>query len=101
MYQFALDPYMYLFEISIEKSEKNDNLVQRLDNLNLYHTYAVYENTCRALFEVHKLLFSFQISISLLNANGYLPPKELEFLLKGGIVLNRETQTENPCPSKF
>lgn len=100
MYQFSLDSYMYLFENSIKKSEPNENLIQRLQNLNSYHTYAVYQNTCRALFEVHKLLFSFQICISLLTAEGYLPQKEIEFLLKGGIVLNRETQTENPCTRK-
>lgn len=88
---------MALFENSIKKSEKNDHLLHRLENLNLYHTYAVYQNTCRGLFEVHKLLFSFQIIISLLTADGLIPSQEFEFLLKGGIVLNKETQTENPC----
>jgi len=101
MYQFSLDSYMDLFENSIKKSEKDDLLMKRLINLNYYHTYAVYQNTCRGLFEVHKLLFSFQISISLLMSNGIVSTNEIEFLLKGGIVLNREKQTENPCSSRF
>lgn len=101
MYQFSLDSYTNLFENSIKKSKKNNKLANRLDNLNNYHTYAVYQNTCRGLFEIHKLLFSFQITVSLLTADGRIPAHELEFFLKGGIVLNREEQTENPCPCKF
>lgn len=101
MYQFSLDSYTNLFENSIKKSKMDNKLVRRLDNLNNYHTYAVYQNTCRGLFEVHKLLFSFQITVSLLMANGQIPKHEVEFFLKGGIVLNKEEQTENPCSCKF
>lgn len=101
MYQFSLNSYTNLFENSIQKSEKHNEFVQRLNNLNNYHTYAVYQNTCRGLFEVHKLLFSFQITVCLLLANGEIPINELEFFLKGGIVLNKEEQTENPCSCKF
>lgn len=101
MYQFSLDSYMDLFQNSIRKSEKNDKLDQRLENLNFYHTYAVYQNTCRGLFEVHKLLFSFQLCINLLLAEGLLSPREIEFLFKGGIVLNKVEQTENPCKCTF
>lgn len=101
MYQFSLDSYMVLFENSIKKSGKNKELHQRLYNMNIYHTYAVYQNTCRGLFEVHKLLFSFQICISLLMANSLITTIEIEFLLKGGNVLNKESQTENPCPCNF
>lgn len=101
MYQFSLDSYMDLFENSIKKSEKDTLLMKRLINLNYYHTYAVYKNTCRGLFEIHKLLFSFQISISLLLSNSLVTTNEIEFLLKGGIVLNKEKQTENPCSCTF
>lgn len=79
----------------------NTVLSQRILNLNLYHTYSVYQNTCRGLFEVHKLLFSFLISISLLVSNNQISTNEIEFLLKGGIVLNRESQAENPCSGTF
>ncbi|XP_026819508.1 dynein heavy chain 2, axonemal-like [Rhopalosiphum maidis] len=99
MYQFSLDAYMDLFENSIRKSEKNEVLFERLNHLNSYHTYAVYKNTCRGLFEVHKLLFSFQIIISLLMADDLIPAYEMEFLLKGGIVVNKVEQSENPCSS--
>lgn len=101
MYQFSLDAYMNLFENSIRMSEKNEKLDERLNHLNSYHTYAVYKNTCRGLFEVHKLLFSFQIIISLLMADSLIPEYEMEFLLKGGIVVNKVEQAENPCPCMF
>jgi len=101
MYQFSLDAYMNLFENSIRKSEKNERLFERLNHLNSYHTYAVYKNTCRGLFEVHKLLFSFQIIISLLMADDLIPAYEMEFLLKGGIVVNKVEQAENPCSCMY
>jgi dynein heavy chain len=101
MYQFSLDSYMDLFQNSIRKSEKHEKLDLRLEYLNYYHTYAVYQNTCRGLFEVHKLLFSFQICISLLLAEDLLSTREIEFLFKGGIVLNKVEQTENPCKCTF
>jgi len=42
MYQFSLDSFIDLFNQSIEKSQKSPNLEERINNLNDYHTYAVY-----------------------------------------------------------
>ncbi|KAF5292010.1 hypothetical protein FQA39_LY14127 [Lamprigera yunnana] len=98
MYQFALDSYIFLFTQSIGKSDKSNYLADRIANLNDYHTYAVYKNTCRTLFAKHKLLFSFHMCIKILEAQGKIIPHEYNFLLKGGVVLNRENQVENPCP---
>ncbi|XP_023311334.1 dynein heavy chain 2, axonemal [Anoplophora glabripennis] len=97
MYQFALDSYILLFTNSINKSPKAVHLNERIIALNEYHTYSVYTNTCRALFEQHKLLFSFHMCIKILTAQGKIVPAEYNFLLKGGVVLDRETQRENPC----
>ena len=43
MYQFSLDAYIDLFNNSIEKSQRSPNLEIRIQNLNDYHTYAVYK----------------------------------------------------------
>lgn len=42
MYQFSLDAYNALFMLSIDKSSKKAKLIERIDSLNNYHTYAVY-----------------------------------------------------------
>ncbi|XP_031338901.1 dynein heavy chain 2, axonemal-like isoform X2 [Photinus pyralis] len=97
MYQFALDSYILLFAQSIDKSTKSNHLPDRIANLNDYHTYAVYKNTCRTLFERHKLLFSFHMCIKILEAQEKIMVNEYNFLLKGGVVLDRENQPDNPC----
>ncbi|XP_071050357.1 dynein axonemal heavy chain 2 isoform X2 [Onthophagus taurus] len=97
MYQFALDSYILLFNQSIEKSTKSQILADRITGLNEYHTYSVYKNTCRAIFERHKLLFSFHMCIKILEAQGKIVVGEYNFLLKGGVVLDRSNQMDNPC----
>lgn len=42
MYQFSLDAYIELFNLSIKKSKRSHKLEERIENLNTYHTYAVY-----------------------------------------------------------
>uniref|UniRef100_H3A7W8 Dynein axonemal heavy chain 2 n=1 Tax=Latimeria chalumnae TaxID=7897 RepID=H3A7W8_LATCH len=98
MYQFSLDAYIDLFNLSIEKSQRSTKLDQRIINLNDYHTYAVYRYTCRALFEHHKLLFSFQMCAKILEVAGKLNMDEYNFFLRGGVVLDTEDQMDNPCP---
>ncbi|XP_025155769.1 dynein heavy chain 2, axonemal [Harpegnathos saltator] len=96
MYRFSLDAYNALFTLSIDKSPKRLKLHDRIDSLNDYHTYAVYRNTCRGLFEQHKLLFSFHMCVKILDAQGKIIPGEYAFLLRGGIVLDRENQPDKP-----
>ncbi|CAB4033595.1 dynein heavy chain 2, axonemal-like [Paramuricea clavata] len=98
MYQFSLDSYISLFNLSIEKSQRSPQLEIRIHNLNEYHTYSVYKFTCRGLFERHKLLFSFQMCAKILEAAGKVNMDEYNFFLRGGVVLDREEQIDNPCP---
>nr|XP_019958870.1 PREDICTED: dynein heavy chain 2, axonemal [Paralichthys olivaceus] len=99
MYQFSLDAYINLFNLSIEKSKRSHKLEERISNLNDYHTYAVYSYACRGLFEVHKLLFSFQMCSKILEVAGKLNMDEYSFFLRGGLVLDKEDQMDNPCSS--
>ncbi|XP_006151956.1 dynein heavy chain 2, axonemal [Tupaia chinensis] len=99
MYQFSLDAYITLFILSIDKSHRSNKLEDRIDYLNEYHTYAVYRYTCRTLFERHKLLFSFQMCAKILETSGKLNMDEYNFFLRGGVVLDREGQMDNPCTS--
>ncbi|XP_032092528.1 dynein heavy chain 2, axonemal [Thamnophis elegans] len=99
MYQFSLDAYIDLFNLSINKSHRSHKLEERIRHLNEYHTYAVYRYTCRGLFERHKLLFSFQMCAKILEMSGSLKMDEYNFFLRGGVVLDREGQMDNPCTS--
>ncbi|XP_028810290.1 dynein heavy chain 2, axonemal isoform X2 [Denticeps clupeoides] len=99
MYQFSLDAYTDLFKVSIEKSQRSHKLEERITKLNNYHTYSVYRYACRGLFERHKLLFSFRMCVKILEMDGKINFDEYSFFLKGGLVLDKESQMDNPCSS--
>ena len=107
MYQFSLESYIELFKKSIIDSRKrsNDNddnnisldLEDRIVQLNQYHTKSVYDNTCRGLFEKHKLLFSFRMCIKkLIDEENKIDINQYLFFLRGGIIINRDNLTNYP-----
>lgn len=51
MYQYSLDSYIQLFILSIDKSPRSLKLIERIEKLNDYHTYAVYKYGCRVNIE--------------------------------------------------
>ena len=73
MYQFSLDSYIELFNISIDKSQRSAKLEERIANLNEYHTYAVYR------WDVLKYHI-FTYITNLINAGPCLPPFQVRFL---------------------
>lgn len=95
MYQFSLDSYKKLFEKSINEARE---LVggDKMKNIMSTHKSAVYKNTCRSLFERHKLLLSLQMLIKIRMSNGELDKLEWTFFLMGGTVLDRSTQPVKP-----
>jgi len=104
MYQFSLDFYTDLFKNSIKKSNTAEQLNERINNLNEYHTYAVYENVCRGLFEHHKLLFLFQLCTKILISENKINKDEFEFLLTSGIKSNEKQikqLTTIKCPGIY
>ncbi|KAG8349154.1 putative Dynein heavy chain N terminal region 2 domain1 [Trypanosoma vivax] len=102
MYQFALDSYIVLFQGSIQRSAQKistHSLEERVQTLNDWHTSAVYSNTCRGLFEKHKLLFAFHMTMRILQAEGRVNLEEYVFLMRGGQVLDKQGRLPNPAPS--
>ncbi len=82
MYEYSLRSFYEVFHGSLEKSKPDGILVKRLSKIADYLKYAVYSYTCTGLFERHKLMFSFQMTVKLMEGEGQIDQTELDFFLK-------------------
>jgi dynein heavy chain len=99
MYQFSLDAYVDLFNMSIDNSRVGSLDVpvsKRCEDINSYHTLAVYKYTCRGLFEAHKLLFSLQLCLKIMETQGNVNQEEFNFFSLGAGLVDRLVQRKNP-----
>ncbi|CAJ1068269.1 LOW QUALITY PROTEIN: dynein heavy chain 10%2C axonemal [Xyrichtys novacula] len=96
MYQYSLASYLEVFDFSLRKSLPDSVLPRRLENIMNTLTYSVYNYGCTGLFERHKLLFSFNMTIKIEQAKGRAPQEELEFFIKGNLSLEKSTR-KKPC----
>lgn len=84
MYQYSLQWFASLFAGSIDNSPgKNQEPAVRIKGLNDHFTLSLYDNVCRSLFEAHKLLFSFKMTVNILNGVDMMDASELRFFLAG------------------
>ncbi|KAJ1460012.1 dynein heavy chain and region D6 of dynein motor-domain-containing protein [Pelagophyceae sp. CCMP2097] len=83
MYQYALPWFKSLFAAGVRKAPNAANMATRLENLNDFFTHYVYTNVCRALFEKHKLLFSFLLTAKMLNGEGEMDGNVWRFVISG------------------
>ncbi|XP_069379878.1 dynein axonemal heavy chain 10 isoform X1 [Paralichthys olivaceus] len=96
MYQYSLASYLQVFDFSLRKSLPDSVLPQRLKNIMTTLTYSVYNYGCTGLFERHKLLFSFNMTIKIEQAEGRALQEELEFFIKGNLSLEK-SECKKPC----
>uniref|UniRef100_A0A8B9JEG5 Dynein axonemal heavy chain 10 n=1 Tax=Astyanax mexicanus TaxID=7994 RepID=A0A8B9JEG5_ASTMX len=96
MYQYSLASFLEVFDYSLRKSLPNSILPKRLSNIMNTLTLNVYNYGCTGLFERHKLLFSFNMTIKIEQAEGRAPQEELEFFLKGNLSLEK-SKRKKPC----
>eukprot|EP00928_Gymnodinium_smaydae_P008329 TRINITY_DN13035_c1_g3_i1.p1 TRINITY_DN13035_c1_g3~~TRINITY_DN13035_c1_g3_i1.p1 ORF type:complete len:2552 (-),score=764.33 TRINITY_DN13035_c1_g3_i1:28-7683(-) len=83
MYQFSLQWFQQLASLGIDNAPGAENQADRLKNLIAYFTYSIYQSICRGLFEKHKLLFSFALTMKIMGGEGRLNNDEVRFLLTG------------------
>ncbi|KAM3610556.1 uncharacterized protein V6R79_005609 [Siganus canaliculatus] len=96
MYQFSLASYLDVFHFSLRLSPTNSDLSLRLQNIVNTLTHNVYNYGCTGLFEKHKLLFSFNMTLKIEQAEGKAPQEELEFFIKGNLSLEK-SKYKKPC----
>ena len=76
MYQFSLQWFTALFVAGAKKAEPSDDFEVRLQNLENFFTYYLYQAICRSLFEKDKLLFSFAMCVKILQGHQLVDASE-------------------------
>ena len=94
MYENSLNMYLTVFRSTLETSKKDAVLEQRLRNVVEALTYDVYNFTCLGLFEKHKLMLSFQMTIKIEDGEGALDVEQLDFFLKGNLSLEKAARAK-------
>ncbi|XP_009867260.1 PREDICTED: dynein heavy chain 10, axonemal-like [Apaloderma vittatum] len=92
MYQYSLVSFLEVFGLSLQKSMPSAFLPTRLRNIMDMLTFSTYNYGCTGLFEKHKLLFSFNMTVRIEQADGRVPQEELQFFLKGNISLEKSAR---------
>ncbi|XP_038615472.1 dynein heavy chain 6, axonemal [Tachyglossus aculeatus] len=98
MYQYSLKYFKQLFNTTIETSEKNNNLQQRLGILLDQTLLMAYVNVSRGLFEQHKLIYSFMLCVEIMRQKEQLTETEWNFFLRGAAGLDKERPPKPEVP---
>ena len=88
MYQFSLQYFKQVFAATVVNAPASDDLPVRLNTLLSEVLRCTFTNICRALFERHKVLFAFMMSIGVLRKCGEVTPAEWQFFLKLALPLD-------------
>ena len=87
MYEYSLTSYLEVFRKALDSARKDSILQNRLRNIKEKLTSSVFDFTCMGIFERHKIMFSLQMTLMIMDGEGELNHQELEFFLKGNTSL--------------
>ena len=76
MYQYSLTYFTDLYAMAIDKSEKSEDLSERLLSFKEFFRLALYRNVGRSLFQKDRLIFSAIIALKLASPS----PKIIDYL---------------------
>ncbi|XP_038653360.1 dynein heavy chain 11, axonemal-like isoform X2 [Scyliorhinus canicula] len=82
IYQFSLKAFNIVFRKAIERTEKSEDLKERVGNLTDCITYSVFLYTSRGLFERDKIAFISHTTFQILLMNNEIDLEELDFFLR-------------------
>ena len=88
IYEISLDSFLNVFNTALDIAKRDVVLDNRLMNMIDSIMRECYVYTCTGIFERHKLLFSFQMCCMIMNGEGEIVRKELDFFLKGDTSLD-------------
>ena len=97
MYQYSLQWFENLFQVSLQKAKSHTKISRRLDNIKLHFTYFLFENVCSSLFGKHKLIFSFLLCSRILQSQGKISQAKFDYFLKGPVMNDKAP----PIPEDF
>eukprot|EP00928_Gymnodinium_smaydae_P068043 TRINITY_DN5109_c0_g2_i1.p1 TRINITY_DN5109_c0_g2~~TRINITY_DN5109_c0_g2_i1.p1 ORF type:complete len:2204 (+),score=637.65 TRINITY_DN5109_c0_g2_i1:114-6725(+) len=110
MYQYSLQFFVNLFKFRLQQSETSESVDERIKIVLNDFTEFIYVKICGGLFEDHKVLFSFLITVQILRHLEHskfigkqpITQQEWLFFLRGaeaGAGTVDESEGEGQCPS--
>lgn len=83
----------------IKNSDKTLKIEVKMSTMIEDITMAAYTNVCRGLFERHKLIFSFLLSVNINLQMGKITNAQWNFLLRGPVGTTKKEISEKPTVS--
>ncbi|OMJ92498.1 hypothetical protein SteCoe_4738 [Stentor coeruleus] len=87
MYEYSLSNYLRVFRQSLKDARKDNMTVTRVKNIIEKLTMNIYNYTCLGIFERHKIMFSFHMTVMIMDMDGEIDAIEYDFFLKGNTSL--------------
>jgi dynein heavy chain len=95
MYEYSLAAYLRVFRQALSDARKDNMTMTRVKNIIEKLTMVAYNYTCLGIFEKHKLMFSFQMTVMIMDKDGDIDAAEYNFFIKGNTSLDAVT-VRNP-----
>ncbi|KAL7709827.1 dynein heavy chain cytosolic putative [Lotmaria passim] len=99
MYQNSLDFFKQLFVLTLQQTEKNDDVEKRVATLLPAVTLRSYNTVCRGLFEADKLIFAVLLYVHVARQEGAVSDDEWSFMLKGSEGKRYVDEEVDPPPT--
>lgn len=94
MYRFSLEWFMQLYMKSIINSKRNIIIEKRLEYLRISFTEMLHTNVLTALFDEHRVLYSFLLSLRILKYTGQVKSEEIDLFMFNCSSNNDKTKSD-------